>query len=238
MADNVERYMNGTKIDGLDISHGEASAIAFGKMTLEQYEAYIKNYLNQPADGYNNMKRGDAFYKPMLELIEYLQSNNFTVFVVSGTERFIVRAIVDGHINIPKHNVIGSEFKITAINQKETPGFEYTYKKDDYLILHGEFLLKNLYMNKVHNIIKEIGKIPILSFGNSNGDASMANFVLSNKKNSGLAFMLLCDDGEREKGNQEKANKMKDLCQENGWIPISMKNDWTTIYGKDVTRKK
>jgi hypothetical protein len=30
---------------------------------------------------------------------------------------------------------------------------------------------------------------------------------------------------------------MYDLCAENGWIPISMKNDWKTIYGDEVTRK-
>ena len=37
--------------------------------------------------------------------------------------------------------------------------------------------------------------------------------------------------------NEAKAEKMRELCQQNGWIPISMKNDWTTIYGEGVTRK-
>jgi hypothetical protein len=49
--------------------------------------------------------------------------------------------------------------------------------------------------------------------------------------------MLCCDDMERENGNQKKADKMYDLCKEYGWIPVSMKNDWTTIYGDDVTYK-
>ena len=53
-----------------------------------------------------------------------------------------------------------------------------------------------------------------------------------------LAFMLCCDDTVRENGNVEKAQKMFDLCAENGWIPVSMKNDWTTIYGDEVTRKQ
>ena len=66
----------------------------------------------------------------------------------------------------------------------------------------------------------------------------MANFVISNKDNIGLAFMLLCDDTERENGNIAKANEMQELCNNNNWIAISMKNDWTTIYGENVTRIK
>ncbi len=30
---------------------------------------------------------------------------------------------------------------------------------------------------------------------------------------------------------------MRALCQKNGWIPISMKDDWKTIYGDGVSRK-
>ena len=35
----------------------------------------------------------------------------------------------------------------------------------------------------------------------------------------------------------EKAENMYKLCEEFGWIPVSMKNDWTTIYGDSVTKK-
>ena len=30
---------------------------------------------------------------------------------------------------------------------------------------------------------------------------------------------------------------MFDLCEEFDWVPVSMKNDWTTIYGEGVTKK-
>ena len=38
-------------------------------------------------------------------------------------------------------------------------------------------------------------------------------------------------------GDEVKAQKMYDLCEQYGWVPISMKNDWKTIYGDGVTRK-
>ena len=47
-------------------------------------------------------------------------------------------------------------------------------------------------------------------------------------------FFILCDDTEREHGNISKAEKIASICTEYGWQTISMKNDWTTIYGNDV----
>ncbi len=48
---------------------------------------------------------------------------------------------------------------------------------------------------------------------------------------------LCCDDLTRENGNLEKAESMRKSCEENGWTAVSMKDDWTTIYGDGVTKK-
>jgi phosphoglycolate phosphatase-like HAD superfamily hydrolase len=209
----------------------------FYNMTIEEYQQYIINFINQPCEGYENMKRGDAFYKPMLELIEYIQKNDFNVYITSGTDRYQVRTVVKNHIDIPESNVIGSEYNIVAKNQGTTAGNEYTYKNDDDFRFDGQFLRKNLKTNKVIGIIREIGKQPILSFGNSGGDKDMANYVINKNKYPSLAFMVCCDDTERERGNIEKANEMKNNCNNFGWIPISMKDDWKTIYEENVKKK-
>ena len=39
---------------------------------------------------------------------------------------------------------------------------------------------------------------------------------------------------ERELGNAAKAEKCRKACEANGWMPVSMRNDWSTIYGPDV----
>ena len=213
------------------------------KATAEQIsvarEIEDVDFLDKPAEGYNNLKRGDAFYKPMVEVVNYLKKNNFTVYIVSGSDRFTVRSAVDGKLDIPKNNIIGSEYVVIASHQGDINGFNYTFNTtNDILINSGKLVVKNLYMNKVHHIIREIGQTPLLSFGNSNGDSSMANYVMSNKNHEGLAFMLLCDDVERENGNKAKAEKFKAACDANGWISVSMEKDWKTIYGDGVTRKK
>ena len=206
-------------------------------MTIEDLFKYIKNFLNQDSDGYIGMKRGDAFYKPMLELIEYLQKNDFIIYIVTATERFTSRAIIEGHLNIPTSHIIGTETKIVANNQNSTDSVDYIFQKNDILIFNGTFISKNSNLNKVLYILKEIGKVPILSFGNSNSDSSMANFVVGAKNYKRMAFMVLCDDTVRENGNIDKAKSMEKSCEDNDWVPISMKNDWKTIYGDNVKRK-
>lgn len=114
-------------------------------------------------------------------------------------------------------------------------GLTYVFDDDDRLVLGGDFIIKNLKMNKVTVINQEIGQQPVLSFGNSTGDGSMAEYVTSGNKYKSLAYMLCCDDTKRENGSEEKAQKMYDLCKEYDWVPISMKNDWKTIYGDGVT---
>ena len=102
----------------------------------------------------------------------------------------------------------------------------------------GKCIIKNLQMNKVPAIVREIGVQPVLAFGNSFSDASMLNYTLSRNPHKALGFMLLCDDTEREYGNLAKARKVREACGPNGWIPVSMKDDWTTIYGDGVKRKE
>lgn len=237
-AEKVQSYFDTGKYpSGLDIEHGQGIASTFKGFTLEEFDAYIKEYKNTPMNSYENMTLGEAFYVPMLEVIDYLQANDFKVYIVSGTDRLIVRSYIDGVIDIPNSQIIGSDETIIARDQGDIDGLEYVFDEDDELVLGGTFVTKNLKMNKVTVIQQEIGEQPVLSFGNSSGDASMAEYATSNNKYRSLAFMNCCDDLVRENGNEASAEKMYGLCEQFGWIPVSMKNDWKTIYKEGVTKK-
>lgn len=238
-AEIIKTYFEtGEYPSGLDVKHGTAVATAFKGMTPEEFDAYVKDYRNQPAQGYNNMTIGEAFYKPMLQVIDYLQANDFTVYIISGTDRLITRGLAEGVVNIPVGHMIGSDESFVASGQGDEDGLKYTFKKDDKLITGGEFIIKNLKMNKVSVIEREIGVQPVLCFGNSSGDEAMANYTINNNPYKSGAYMLCCDDLERENGNISKADKMRESCEKNGYTAVSMKDDWTTIYGDNVTRKK
>ena len=228
----------GESAKGLEVAHGKGVASAFAGMTVGEFNDYVKMFREKQAPSYNNMKNGEAYYKPMIQVVNYLKANDFTVYVVSGTDRFIVRgAIEDSVLDIPPRQIIGSDETIVASHQGSEDGLTYQYKLEDQVITGGDFIIKNLKMNKVSVIQQEIGLQPVLSFGNSSGDNSMANFVIDDNPYPSAAYMLCCDDLERENGNMKKADAMRKSCEENGWTAISMKNDWTTIYGDNVTKK-
>ena len=233
-----EENETGISHDGIEVDHGKAVASAFKGMTLDEFNDYIQKFKKQAMPGYDGMTRGESFYRPMLQIIDYLKANDFTVYIVSGTDRFIVRSLLyNSALDLPNKQIIGSDQLLAADDQGDTDGLNYTFTDKDELILGGEFIIKNLKMNKVTVIAQEIGEKPVLSFGNSSGDFSMNTYTITNNKYMSLAFMLCCDDTERENGNIEKAEKMYQTCKDNNYIPISMKNDWKTIYGDSVTYK-
>lgn len=231
-----EQNETGKSFSGLEVDHGKAVASAFAGMTVAEFNAYIQEFKKQPMPSYDGMLRGEGWYEPMLQVVSFLQANEFTVYIVSGTDRLIVRGIADNSpLGLPNRQIIGSDETIVSSNQGDKNGLDYVFTDGDELVLGGEFLIKNLKMNKVSVIMQEIGQQPVLSFGNSTGDSSMAEYVTSGNKYLSRAFMLCCDDTARENGSESKAQKMFDLCAEFDWVPISMKNDWTTIYGEGVT---
>ena len=210
----------------------------FENMTYEDFDKYIKNYMKIPSIGYTKMTRGEAFYDPMVQVIEYLEANDFIIYIVTGSDRHIVRTVSKSRLNIPERQIIGTISTVAASGQVNRSNFDYEYKDNDELILGGEFKLENVKMNKVSLIKTEIGIKPVLCFGNSSGDYSMAKYITSNNKYESMAFMVCCDDLERENGSIEKAKDVKDKCEKNkNWVPISMKNDWKRIYAEGVVKK-
>ena len=69
--------------DHFDMKHAYAAAKAYAGMTLAEFDAYVKAYAAQPANGFSGMTYGESFYKPMLEVFDYLKGNGFTCYVVS-----------------------------------------------------------------------------------------------------------------------------------------------------------
>ncbi len=233
-----DSVIHGTVSTGLDVDNGKAISSAFSGFSVEEFAEYVRRVREQPAKGYDGMTIGEAFYKPMLQVISYLKEHQFRVFICSGTDRMVVRGIVDGEVDVMPSQVLGTDEVLVARDQGDQDAMNYAFGDSDRLVLGGKLLVKNLKMNKVSVIAREIGQQPVLCFGNSPGDSSMAHYVTAENRHRTHVFMVCCDDLVRENGNLKKAQAMVDLCRENGWTPISMKNDWRTIYGASVTKKK
>jgi hypothetical protein len=128
------------------------------------------------------------------------------------------------------------DVELEATGQGETPGVDYAFTPGDDIVRTDRLLLKNLKTNKVLQIAQEIGRQPVLSFGNSSGDTSMHNYTITNNVYPSAAFMLIADDDVRDYGDPAKAEELRAKWEESGYHVISMANDWKTIYGEDVVK--
>ena len=222
--------------DHMDLLHANAAAKAYAGMTLTQFADFVTNQLVRDVDGFEGMTYATSFYLPMIEVVEYLEDNGFKVYVCSGSDRFLCRTFIEGMLDIPYERIIGMDVVVEAANQGDTDGLDYMYTSEDDIVRTDMLLIKNLKMNKVRQIVQEIGRQPVLSFGNSSGDMSMHNYVLYNNRYKSAAFMLIADDEERDYGNTEKAQGLREKWEAAGYVVISMKDDFRTIYGDDVVK--
>jgi len=227
---------NGVKLPSdFDMIHAREAAKAYSGMTLKEFDKYVKDYANTPANGFNNMTYGESFYKPMLEVFDYLDKYDFTYYVCSGSDRFICRSLCES-IGIEPNRIIGMDVVLKSNNQGDTDGVRYVYGLDDELIRTDELIIKNLKTNKVKQITQEIGKVPVLSFGNSDGDTSMHNYCLSNPKYKTEAFMLIADNDTLDHADRQKGIDKGTNWKNMGYNVISMNDDFKTIYGYDVIK--
>lgn len=220
--------------DHFDMIHARAAAKAYAGMTVAEFDAYVKAYAQQPANGFTGMTYGQSFYQPMLEVFDYLKANGFTYYVVSGSDRFICRALVEA-IGIEPNRVIGMDVRLVSSSQGTEQGVNYTMGREEDIVRTDELIIKNLKTNKVLQISQEIGKVPVLSFGNSSGDCAMHNYAL-NSPHKSAAFMLIADDETRDHANREKALSLGGQWREAGYHVISMRDDFKTIYGYNVLK--
>ena len=219
----------------------ELQAVGFRGMNDVQFSEYVRDFIDSEyVVGLTNLKWGTALYWPMIEVVSYLVANDFVVYLSSGVDRDVCRVVCEGIYDIPKYHMIASDINYVVENQgdwvEKANSESYKFSPEEE-VWRGDFMQLNTAVNKVVKIRREIGQRPILSWGNSGGDYPMFHYTNRGNGYPHISFCLLCDDMERELGNPEKAAKCKEACLENGWIPVSMRDEWWTIYGPQVKRK-
>ena len=231
-----ESVINKSFASDMPIRHAIQAARAYSGLTLEQFADFVTGILIRDVDGFEGMTYATAFYLPMLDVIDYLQDNDFRIYVCSGSDRAICRTLLEGMVDVPYSNIIGMDVAYEATGQGDADGLDYVLRAEDEVVRTDRLIIKNLKMNKVLQIIQDIGQKPVLSFGNSSGDVSMHMYTISNNPYRSAAFMLIADDETRDYGNEEKVMPLKEQWEASGFHVISMKNDFRTIYGDNVVK--
>lgn len=190
----------------------QAFARSWSGSTPAEFDAQVHQWLESARQPSLGRLYRDLVYQPMLELFDLLRANDFRVFVCSGGGRDFMRVFAEETWGIYKENVIGS-------------AAEYTYI--DGAIIRGEGLQGpiNLGPRKPETIFAQAGRMPALAGGNSDGDIEMLSVAA-------FALLINHDDADREFAYTDERSLT--MARERGWVVVSMKNDWNTVFGSDL----
>ena len=178
--------------------------------TPDAYEAEVRAYLSTTMHPRWNRPWTDLIYQPMLELFDFLQENDWRVFVCSGGGRDFMRVYAEEVLGVYRENIIGS-----------APEFAYV---DGQLLrqnkLHGNISLGS---GKLEHIYARTGRTALLAGGNGDVDLEMLQAAR-------FRLVVVHDDEEREFVVTAAAEKLLAAGEQDGWTMVSMKDDWKTVF--------
>jgi phosphoglycolate phosphatase-like HAD superfamily hydrolase len=229
----------------LEILKGDRAAIA--KLTMPDLEKLVaatstgipvgtfaaeaKKWLAEAKDPRWKKPYTELTYLPMQEVLKYLRASGYKTYIVTGGGQDFVRVYSEATYGIPPEQVVGS-----------AGGTKYGYGKDGkpFLTKEPKLLLNDNDAGKPEGIHLEIGRRPYAAFGNSTGDRQMLEYTKTGD-GARLAMLVLHDDAKREyaygpaKGLPDSKvgtfpQSLYDEATKQGWIVISMKDDWKRIF--------
>jgi phosphoglycolate phosphatase-like HAD superfamily hydrolase len=200
-------------------------------MSVEQFNAEAKQWLDSARDPRWKRPYTELTYLPMIETLKYLRTNGYKTYIVTGGGQDFVRIYSDPVYGIPPEQVVG-----TASATK------YSYDKSGrpFLTKEPKLLLNDNFAGKPEGIHLMIGRRPQAAFGNSTGDQQMLEYTQAGD-GARLAMLVLHDDATREYA-YGPAQGLPDTrvgtftpalygeATKQGWVVISMKNDWKRIF--------
>jgi phosphoserine phosphatase len=183
---------------------------AFGDLTPEEFETEVRAFFTSVQHPTLGVPYTGVGYAPMRELIAYLESNGFTVFICTGGGRDFVRVVGQELYGIPRYRVIGSSpvVEYRAGHLVRTPAIEQPI--DDGA-------------GKPVHIFARTGRLPLFAAGNSDGDIQML-------ETARFGLLVHHDDGDREFAYDSGAEHALAEAKDRGWTVASMKTDWTTVF--------
>ena len=188
-------------------------------MNVEDHAALIGAFFAEAKHPTLNRPYQECIYAPMVELLRYLEGHGFTCYIVSGGGRDFMRPITSTIYGIPPERVVGS-----------AQGLKFEGGDG-----HGDLLIQPALdiwddgPEKPVRIWSRIGRRPILSAGNSNGDDEMLMYS-GRPGAAALRLLVLHDDADREFDYTAGAERALEHAKTYGWTVVSMKNDWTTVF--------
>ncbi|HEU4997667.1 MAG TPA: HAD family hydrolase [Lapillicoccus sp.] len=192
---------------------------AFETVAVEEYDEEVLGFFGSADHPTLSRPYRGCGYSPMVELLRYLEANGFTTYIASAGDRDFMRPVAGGMYGIPPERVIGSAL-----------GLEYQADGDSHRLLYKAAMdFFDDGPEKPVRIWSRIGRRPILSFGNSNGDLPMMAYS-GIPETPALRLLLRHDDADREFDYTAGAEQALETADQQGWTIVSMKEDWAEVF--------
>lgn len=203
-------------------------------MSVDEFRAEAKKWLAEAKDPRWKRPYTELNYQPMQEVLKYLRDAGYKTYIVTGGGQDFVRVYSEATYGIPPEQVVGT-----------AGGTKYGYDKNGkpFLTKEPRLLLNDDKAGKPEGIHLMIGRRPQAAFGNSTGDRQMLEYTKAGD-GARLAMLVLHDDPKREyaygpaKGLPDTkvgtfTQALYDEAKKQGWIVISMKDDWKRVFAFD-----
>lgn len=207
------------------------AATALSGMPLDTFKADVRRWLATARHPRWQRPYTELTYQPMQELLRYLRAHGFKTYIVTGGGQDFVRVFAEEVYGIPPEQVIGSA---------AATRYGYDAQGRPFLTKEPRLLLNDNDAGKPEGIQLMIGRRPIAAFGNSTGDRQMLEYTKAGD-GARLSMLVLHDDARREYAYGPAlglpdsrvgpfTQGLYDEARRQGWIVISMKNDWGRLF--------
>jgi phosphoserine phosphatase len=209
----------------------EILAATMTGMSVDEFSAEAKQWITEAKHPRWKRPYTELTYQPMQEVLQYLRANGYKTYIVTGGGQDFVRVYAEQVYGIPPERVVGT-----------AGGTKYGYDKSGkpFLTKEPKLLLNDNNAGKPEGIHLMIGRRPHIAFGNSTGDQQMLEYAKAGD-GARLSLLVLHDDAEREYAYGPAhglpdtkvgtfTQALYDEAKKNGWIVISMKDDWKVIF--------
>lgn len=198
-------------------------AYFYSGLTTDEYREHVASWIANAKHPRYKTLYTELAYLPMLEVLNYLEANGFSNYIVSGGTANFIRPWSEQIYKISADRIIGSSVKTRlskrngklAVKLEPIP-FTFEYRS-----------------GKVLGIERRLAKRPIAAFGNSLGDVEMLRWARTT--NQSLCVLIHHTDETREyKYSPDPfyhlGKKTLHIAQALNWQVVDMKNDWQTIF--------
>ena len=208
----------------------EIIAATHAGMSTADFETIVTDWIAKAKHPKFDRPYTELVYQPMLEVIDYLQANDFKTFIVSGGGIEFMRPWTETVYGIPPEQVVGSSIKTEYKVVDGTP----------VLMREAAIDFIDDKAGKPVGINSHIGRRPIAAFGNSAGDREMLEWTGAGE-GATLKVLVFHDDADREyaygpaDGQPDTKigtfpQDLMDEAKQKGWNVISMRDDWAKVF--------